>query len=175
MKKIAIFGKPGGGKSTLGKQFSIETGIDLYPLDSIEYNKDGNRVDDEIYKEHHNKIIASDSWIIDGLGTIESFNSRLEAADTLIYIDLPYYIHYWWVTKRFIQGIFKTPEGWPKNCSIFKGTKQSYKVLKICPKFWNDALLNQLKSLTNDKSLYVIKTPQELNSFINKTLNISKK
>ena len=76
--------------------------------------------------------------IIEGFGTIESFYARIEAADTLIYIYLPYKVHYWWVFKRFFKGLFNTPEGWPEGSSILKGTIESYKVLKICPKFWND-------------------------------------
>ena len=36
MKRIAVFGKPGGGKSTLSKKISAATGLELYPLDLIE-------------------------------------------------------------------------------------------------------------------------------------------
>ena len=36
MNKIAVFEKPGGGKSTLSKQLSIATGVDLFSLDLIE-------------------------------------------------------------------------------------------------------------------------------------------
>jgi len=168
MRQIAVFGKPGGGKSTLSKKLSQKSGIKLYPLDSIEYNRYGQKVDSKIFKEQHDNIINSDTWIIDGLGTLDSFYERIEVADTLIYIDLPYQTHYWWVTKRFIQGLFKKPEGWPKNCSIFKGTKQSYKVLKLCPKFWNKELLAQLKKVSADKKLYILNSKTDLNNFINK-------
>ena len=41
MKKIAVFGKPGGGKSTLSKELAAATGIELYPLDLIEFQKNG--------------------------------------------------------------------------------------------------------------------------------------
>lgn len=111
MNKIAVIGKPGGGKSTLGKSISSATGIMLYALDSIEFKQNGERVDAKIFSDTHQSILSSDSWIIEGFGSIESFYTRIEAADTLIYIDMPYLVHYLWVTKRWIKGLFKTPDG----------------------------------------------------------------
>ena len=42
MKKIAVFGKPGSGKSTLSKALALATGIQLHQLDSIVYKKMGS-------------------------------------------------------------------------------------------------------------------------------------
>ncbi len=166
MKKIAVFGKPGSGKSTLSKNLASATGIKLYALDSIVYKKNGDLVDQKTYNEKHDNILSSDSWIIDGFGPIESFNQRLEVADTLIYINLPYLTSYWLVTKRLLKGLIVKPEGWPDGSSILKGTLESYKVLKICPKFWNDNFMQKLEKTSAQKSLYVIRSLPELNRFI---------
>ena len=37
MKKVAVFGNTGGGKSTLSKRLSEITGLPLYALDKIQY------------------------------------------------------------------------------------------------------------------------------------------
>lgn len=170
VKKIAVFGKPGSGKSTLSKSLASATGIQLHQLDSIVYKKNGDLVDRETYDEAHDNILSSDSWIIDGFGPIESFYKRLKAADTLIYIDLPYYISYWLVTKRLLKGLVVKPEGWPDGSSILKGTLQSYKVLKVCPKFWNHDFLEKLEEASANKSLYVVQSIYELNSFTKNNL-----
>lgn len=39
MKKIAVFGKPGSGKSILSKKLALASGIKLYALDLIVYKK----------------------------------------------------------------------------------------------------------------------------------------
>ena len=169
MKKVAVFGKPGSGKSTLAKSLAAATGIQLHQLDSIVYKKNGDLVDRETYDKAHENILGSSSWIMDGFGPMGSFNKRLEVADTLIYIDLPYVVSYWLVTKRLLKGLFVKPEGWPDGSSVFKGTLQSYKVLKLCPKFWNDGFLQKLKKLEEtsaNKSLYVIRSISELNDFV---------
>ena len=60
MKKVAVFGNTGGGKSTLSKRLSEITGLPLYALDKIQYQSGGAEVPDEEYKHTHEKILASD-------------------------------------------------------------------------------------------------------------------
>jgi len=173
MKKVAIFGKPGNGKSTLSKKLASTTGIHLYPLDSILYKPNGEEVDRKSYEDTHEKILSLDEWIIEGfspMNSLDTFNRRLEEADTLIYIDLPYFVTYWLVTKRLIKSVFQKPEGWPEGSSVLKGTLKSYKVLKLCPKFWNDSFLQRVEKLSVDKSLHVIRSVSELNSFVEKNV-----
>jgi adenylate kinase family enzyme len=173
MKKIAVFGKPGSGKSTLSKSLAIATSIRLHQLDSIEYKKNGELVDRKVFDNEHENILYSDSWIIDGFGPMACFNKRLELADTLIYIDLPYVVSYWLVTKRLLKGLFVKPEGWPDGCSVLKGTLESYKVLKLCPTFWNDGFLQKLEKMSTNKSLHVIRSISELNTFVQSHIGLN--
>lgn len=166
MKKVAIFGKPGSGKSTLSKALTQATHLELHALDSILFNADGSQIDRQAYDYKHRAILHSENWIIDGFGPISSFYQRLEAADTLIYIDLPYAVSYWLVTKRLLKGLFIKPAGWPSGSSVIKGTLQSYKTLKLCPKFWNDEFMQKLQGIAKGKKLYVIRSVAELNRFV---------
>ncbi|HEY9031444.1 MAG TPA: hypothetical protein VIM93_08815 [Kangiella sp.] len=166
MKKIAVFGKPGGGKSTFSKALSISTGIPLYQLDSIVYRSNGEFVDRATFDEKHQQILASDSWILDGFGPISAFNERLKAADILVYVNLPYSVSYWLVTKRLLKGMFVKPEGWPEGSSIIKGSLASYKALRMSPKFWNKDFERQLDAKYSTKSVYIIRSLKSLNRFV---------
>ena len=53
MKKIAVFGNTGGGKSTLAKRLAELTHIPLYPLDTIQYRAGGGKVPDDEYVKAH--------------------------------------------------------------------------------------------------------------------------
>jgi len=170
MKKVVVFGKPGSGKSVLSKKLASAIGIKLHALDSIVYKQNGELVDSAIFEQAHEEILRADSWIIDGFGPMASFYKRLDVADTLIYIDLPYVSSYWFVTKRLLKGLVVKPEGWPEGSSVFKGTWQSYKVLKRCPMFWNEQFMHKLEQLSTNKSLYVIKSVSELNRFVDKNI-----
>ncbi|MDC5707639.1 adenylate kinase [Vibrio europaeus] len=166
MKKIAVFGKPGSGKSSLSKQLALIKHLPLHQLDSIAFRKDGAAEIREVFDKKHRDILSEDNWIIDGLGPLDSFSQRLESADTLIYIDLPYYVSYWLVTKRMLKGLAVKPEGWPEGSSIVKGTINSYKFLRLSPKFWNADFEQRLKSFDENKSVHIIRSLSELNAFI---------
>ena len=168
MNKIVVFGKPGNGKSTLSKNLSTATDIKLCALDLIEYKQNGERVPAEEFKKKHTDLISSDSWIIDGLGKLELFWSRVDAADTLIYVDLPYYVSYWWVTKRLLKSFIVKPEGWPEGSSVLKGTLAGYKYLRLSPKFWTPELFNEIQFRGKGKNIYRITSANELNDFVKK-------
>ena len=166
MKKIVVFGRPGGGKSTLSRKLSVATDIKLCALDLIEYKQNGERVLAEEYSKAHAKLIGYDSWIIEGLGTLTSFWSRVDAADTLIYVDLPYSVHYWWVTKRLLKSFFVKPEGWPEGSSVLKGTLASWKYLRLSPNFWTPELYEEIQLRSKGKNIYRITSVKELNNFV---------
>ena len=168
MKRIAVFGKPGGGKSTLSKKLSAATGLELYPLDLIEYQENGEKVSPQQYQEAHNNLISQDGWIIEGLGSLDSFWSRVKAADTLIYVDLPYWQHYWLTTKRLLKSPVVKPEGWPEGSSVLKGTLTSWKYLRLSPMFWTSEFLDRVKAQATDKRVFHVRSLSELNNFIQK-------
>jgi adenylate kinase family enzyme len=47
VKKVAVFGNPGGGKSTLARRLAELTRIPLYPFDLIQYRPRGGKIPDD--------------------------------------------------------------------------------------------------------------------------------
>ena len=72
--KIAVFGKPGGGKSTLSLQIAAATKLPLHQLDLVQYQRGGTEVPDEVFARLHAEIMAQEKWVVDGFG-----NPRLES------------------------------------------------------------------------------------------------
>ncbi len=165
MKKVAVFGNAGGGKSTLSKKLAELTGIPLYPLDSIQFTAEGPVPHDE-YLSRHAELLERDAWIIDGFGCRKSAWERFGQADTLIYVDLPLLTHFRWVTKRLIQGGFTTPEGWPPNSPIISSTIQSYRVLWSCNRYLTPqyrALVTQARA---HKTVHHLRSPADMASLL---------
>lgn len=165
MKKVAVFGNAGGGKSTLSKRLSEITGLPLHVLDKIKYQSGGIEVPQEDYKRAHEKILVTDQWIIDGFGCRETLWPRLNEADSLVFVDLPLYVHFWWVTKRLITGRFKPPEGWPEKSPILKSSLSSYRVLWLCQKYLTPKYREYIKQVQSTKSVYHIRATEQISQF----------
>ncbi len=157
MKKIAVFGNAGGGKSTFSKRLSEITGLPLHVLDKIK-----EQLGDEDYKRVHQQILVTERWIIDGFGCMETVWLRLEEADTLVFIDLPLYVHFWWVTKRLLLSYFKPPEGWPDNSPIFRTSLSSYRVLWLCHKYLTPKYRQYVKQAQTTKTVYHIRLTKQI-------------
>jgi hypothetical protein len=50
MRKVAVFGNAGGGKSTLARRLAEVTGLPLYPLDRIQFKAGGGKVPHEEHR-----------------------------------------------------------------------------------------------------------------------------
>lgn len=165
MKKVAVFGNTGGGKSTLSLRLAAVTGLPLHILDKIEYQSGGAKVPQEDYKCAHQQILANHQWIIDGFGCMETLWLRLDAADTLVYVDLPLYVHFWWVTKRLVTGWVKPPEGWPENSPVLKSSLNSYRVLWLCHKHLTPKYREYIEQAQSVKSVYHIRSAWQILEF----------
>jgi adenylate kinase family enzyme len=174
MKKVAVFGNAGGGKSTLSRRLAEITGLPLYVLDIIQFRggiyrpdeKDGGKLRDEEYVSIHREILSQDEWIIDGYGTLPTVWERISAADTLIYIDLPIMAHYWGVTKRFAAGLFQNPKGWPVNSPMWESTLDSYRVIWLCHRGLTPRYRQRIAEAASSKQVYHLTSRWAIKAFL---------
>ncbi|ACK66474.1 conserved hypothetical protein [Rippkaea orientalis PCC 8801] len=166
MRKVAVFGNTGGGKSTLSQQLSDITDLPLYVLDKIQYQPGGAQVPYEEYKRIHEQIIATDGWIIDGFGCLETVWLRLAKADTLIYVDLPLSLHFWFVSKRLIMGFFSPPQGWPENSPLLKSSITSYRTLWLCHKRLTPKYRDYVIKARSTKTVYHLQSLRQISEFL---------
>ncbi|MDX2211653.1 MAG: hypothetical protein SFY66_00055 [Oculatellaceae cyanobacterium bins.114] len=165
MKKVAVFGNAGGGKSTLSRRLSEITGLPLYVLDKLKYQSGGIETPQEDFKRIHQEILATDHWIIDGFGCIETLWMRLDMADSLIFVDLPIHIHFWWVTKRMITGHFNPPAGWPEKSPIIKSSMNSYRALWLCHNYLTPKYREYIKQAQSTRGVYHIQSTEQISQF----------
>lgn len=166
MKKIAIVGNAGGGKSTLAKALSEKTGLPLYSIDKLKFKPGGQEIAQEDYLQVHQDILTQEEWILDGFGCVPSTWARMEAADTVIFLDLPLWQHAFRVTKRLFKGFFVLPEGWPERSPILKSSWNSYRVLWLCHQKLTPRYRQFVAGGKSDKSVFHLRTTAELKRFI---------
>lgn len=166
MRRVAVFGNAGGGKSTLARRLAAVTGLPLYPLDRIQFKVGGGKVPHEEYLRRHADLLIRDQWIIDGFGCVASAWERFAAADTLVYVDLSILTHYRWVTKRFVKGLIVNPEGWPANSPIWSSTLDSYRVVWLCHRRLTPRYRQLVADLAGSKRVHHLKSPRDMKAFI---------
>jgi adenylate kinase family enzyme len=166
MKKVAVFGNAGGGKSTLARRLAELTRLPLYPLDLIRFKAGGGPVPYEEYLKAHADILRRDAWVIDGFGCVTSAWERFGAADTLVYVDLPLFMHYWWVTKRFVKALYVAPEGWPENSPMWESTISGYRVVGRCHRHLTPRYRQLVAEAAASKRVHHLRSPAEIRSFL---------
>ena len=166
MKKVAIFGNTGGGKSTLAKELADITGLPLITIDMLTYKPGGESIPHSEYLIAHSDQLKQVEWIIDGFGCVPSAWERFAAADTLIYVDLPLFNHFVWVTKRFFKGIFVNPVGWPERSPIVRSTITSYRVLWLCHRKLTPRYRQLVSESRHTKNVLHLKSPEAIRVFL---------
>jgi adenylate kinase family enzyme len=99
-KRIAIIGPGGAGKSTLARQIGEKTGLPVVHLDAVYWHKGWQETPKDVWEQTVREIVRQPEWITDGNygGTMEL---RLEAADTILFLDLPPLLCVWRVVHRW--------------------------------------------------------------------------
>jgi adenylate kinase family enzyme len=173
MKKVAVFGNAGGGKSTLARRLAGITGLPLYPIDTMLYpagyrpeQANGGKISFEQFQTVHADLLKQDRWIIDGFCSVASAWERFAAADTLVYVDLPVATHYAWVTKRLVKGLFRTPPGWPDNSPVWASSMDSYRVVWRCHRGLTPKYRRFVAEAAASKRVHHLKSPAEIGAFL---------
>lgn len=112
-KRIVVTGLPGAGKSTFSRALSTKTGIPVIHLDLHFWKPGWAEPSEEEWRDTQRTLLASEEWIADG-NYHETLDLRLDRADTVIFLDSP-----WWLcaSRAFRRGI-RRPAGaqMPDGC-----------------------------------------------------------
>lgn len=158
IKKIAVVGNAGGGKTALSRRLAKIHDLPLTHVDSIQFVRGmqirPHKESIQILKE----IQDQESWIIDGYGPLDIIEKRFQAADLVVFIDFPLWRHYWWCTKRQIQNLWSKRPELPEGCdeATLAHTMKLYKTLWRVHKLMRPELLRIFaRKNLKDKIIYV--------------------
>ena len=115
MNRVLVLGSSGSGKSTLARRLGDVTGLPVIHLDA-EYWKPGwIETADEEFAERIQALAAGERWIMDGYHRV-CLDVRLQAADTIVFLDLPRRVCLWRVVKRWLRHRGQTRPDMGPHC-----------------------------------------------------------
>ncbi len=167
MDKIMIIGFSGCGKSTLARRLGAALGIEPLHFDTIHWLPGWTESSDEYKTERVQKELEKDRWIIEGSYRRILWKERIDAADTIIFLDFNRFLCLYRVIKRRIMYAGKTRPDMGAGCE----EKIDFEFLRWV--FWdgrkkrknNLELMERLKN-TEGKNAYTFTNPKKLEKFV---------
>lgn len=100
MERVAIIGNGGGEKSTLARQLAERHGLFYCSVDQVQWAPGWQPAPEEFVSSRLREVIDRDRWVIDGWGPWPSIEQRFESSDTIVFVDLPLWMHFWLAAER---------------------------------------------------------------------------
>jgi len=172
-ERIVIIGQAGSGKSTLAHKLGPLLKIKVIHLDRKFWYSNWQEKPREIRIEIMQELVQKRRWIIEG-SYLNSSDSRLNAADTIIFLDMPFYFCFWWVIMRYLQYKKERRPDLPQGCPEKLSLRYILKVL-VFPLRGRCLLRKKLAEISQreannpalpKKNIHIFKSRKEVDAFL---------
>ena len=166
MQRVVVIGNSGGGKSVLARRIAERFDLPYVEIDEILWRKGWQLAPELEYRTAHERILAQDRWVIDGLGRQNSIAGRLARATDIVLIDLPLWMHFWLAAERQIKWANGSLSDPPAGIKEMPPTRGLFQNIWEVDRSW----MPQLRQLAageraSGKSLVHLKSLEELDTF----------
>ena len=102
VKRVAVIGPVGAGKTTVGRSLSDRLGLPFVDLDDLYWRRDPVPTDAE-WIEIHDAAVRQEAWVIAGDYRAVA-RARFAMADAVVWLDLPRRVCIAQATRRHLRG-----------------------------------------------------------------------
>lgn len=115
VRRIAIIGPPGAGKSTLARRLGAALDLPVYHLDALYWKPGWVKPSEAEWAQVVEDLVARPEWIIDGNYDTTQV-PRLRAADAVIYLDYPRRLCICRILTRVAAGFGRVRQDMAPGC-----------------------------------------------------------
>jgi adenylate kinase family enzyme len=114
-KVVVIASASGNGKTTLGRELAQRLDVPFVELDALVHGPGWVETPDEDLRAQVEPIVRSDGWVIDGAYRGKLGDLVLDAADVVVWLDLPVRIWLPRLIRRTARRVRGREELWNGN------------------------------------------------------------
>ncbi len=167
MNKVMVIGNGGGGKTTLALKVAEQYQLPLTEIDTLQFQPGWARTDEPVLRQAIQAVHDCDRWLIDGFGPWDQIEVRAQLADTIIFVDHPIWVHFWWACERQIAAALGAERvGGPKDCDLRDVTKRMFETLWWVHENLRPKLVALIELHQATKTIVWIHSPEELDAFV---------
>jgi adenylate kinase family enzyme len=166
MTRVMVIGNAGGGKSTLSIALGKMHALPCHAIDKIQWQPGWVLTPEPEFSKAHEAILIQPRWLIDGYGSWSTVLRRLEEADTIIFVDHPLWVHYWWATKRQIKALFVGRPDGPEDCPMSRMTIRLYKMMWWLHREMRPKLFSAIEARRPFARIIHLRSPKEFEDFV---------
>lgn len=163
MKRILIIGTGGSGKTTLARRVAERTGLPLIHLDTLYWHPGWQPTPLEEWRATIQRLVSQDRWIMDG-NYGATLDLRLEACDTVVFLDLPRLTCLWRVLKRQLRHVGRVRPELPAGCPE-RVSWQFLVWIWTYPARRRGDILQRLAALDQRKRVAILRSAAEIEAF----------
>lgn len=164
MRRIAVIGCGGSGKSTLARQLGATLEIPVHHLDHSYWKAGWVATPADEWASVHDDLCGKPTWILDGNygGTMDT---RLRAAETVIFLDLPRWRCLWRAFRRYRQYRGQVRPELSDGCPE-RLTGDYIKWIWTYRKTRRPRILQKLHCLESDKNVVILDSVKAVAAFL---------
>ncbi len=162
-----VIGNGGGGKTTLAYKLAKTYDLPLTEIDALQFQAGWVRTPETELRQSIQTVQDTERWLIDGFGSWDQIEARAQLADTIIFVDHPIWVHFWWACERQIAAALGQERlGGPADCDLREVTKLMFETLWRVHEELRPKLVNLVERYQSSKRVIWIKSPEELDGYL---------
>jgi len=124
MRRVAVIGGSCVGKTTLSHELARRLGVPHVELDALHHDPGWQEAPAEVLQARVDAALAAapEGWVVDGNYHGKLGTSVLERADTVVFLDLPFWLTLRRVLWRTGSRLVSRRELWNGNRETFRNT-----------------------------------------------------
>ncbi len=164
MKKVAVIGSGGSGKSTFSRKLGSMLKLPVHHLDTLYWSPGWIETPKGKWESVVRELADNDQWIIDG-NYRSTMDIRLNLADTIIFLNMPTLLCTYRIIKRRFMFKGKKRPDMTEGCE----EKLDLEFVKWVWKFNKNErpnIIEKLKIYEGKKNIIILSNPKDVENFL---------